>query len=186
MKIIPPLRLPLLRLSCLALFLIFGVNASMAQSLPNSDLIGKHRNIVSLELMGNGFIYSLNYERILFDFDRLVTTAQIGVSYYPPSTGVIELWVPMSLNQLFRVKPKHYLELGIGQVLFGEDLFPEESDNVTIVNGNTDLGIDWIFRAGYRFQSDTSRWVFKAAFTPFYLNGWEFIPWGSLGVGFKF
>ncbi len=186
MRSIPQLRRPLLRLYCLAFFLILGINASMGQSLQDPSLTGKHRNIASLELMGNGFIYSLNYERILFDFDRFITTAQIGVSYYPPSTGVIELWIPMSLNQLFRVKPKHYVELGIGQVLFGEDLFVSEVPNRSIVNGNVDIGIDFIFRAGYRFQSDSSRWVFKVAFTPFYLNGWEFIPWGSLGAGYKF
>ena len=50
----------------------------------------ENKNSIQIELGGHGLFYSINYERIIINGDRFKTTGQLGISYYPPNTGIIE------------------------------------------------------------------------------------------------
>jgi hypothetical protein len=117
-------------------------------------------NSVQLELGGHGLAYSLNYERILRNSDRFKTAGQVGFSYYPPSTGFIDYWIPMSINMMYSIG-KHHIELGAGIIL--NRISTRDADNIAI---------DWNWegflsaRIGYRYQKPNGRFLFRAGFTP--------------------
>jgi len=112
------------------------------------------KNSVELELFGHGLFYSFNYERLILNYKRFKTLGQIGIAYYPENTGIIPLWIPISINQLISFD-FHHFELGIGQV---------------INNGGLSVGSAYeafgSFKIGYRYQKTGSRLLFKLAFTP--------------------
>jgi hypothetical protein len=139
-----------------------------------------NKNVVSVELLGHGFLYSLNYERLLFNGSRAQTTAQIGFSYYPKKSGVIPLWVPISVNESIRIVNQNYIEFGVGKMLANDGVQMSDTEFINDYKIN-----DWIFRIGYkRFIND--QWVIKIAYTPIYQDDIEFIHWGGIGFGYKF
>lgn len=162
-------------------FCISFVSPLYGQPSQESNKKHTYKNAVSLELMGHGFIYSLNYERQIWWNENTITTAQIGVSYYGKKTGVVPLWVPMTINQLFRFHEGHFVELGVGKMLRNDGI--EHHDGTF----EDDYQIeDWVFRWGYRYQHPNSRWILKAAYTPIYLDGYDFIHWAGTAVGYRF
>ncbi len=163
------------------LFFILVTISNTAWGQTSNPLQIHRKNIFSIEVLGHGFIYSINYERILLQKNRFITTGQIGLSYYPKNSGIIPIWVPITLNQLFRVKQNHFAEIGFGKLL-GDD-FIQYDPTVPVDQYLLD---DWVFKLGYRFQSDSSRWVFKLAYTPIFMDKTDYIHWGGLGVGFRF
>jgi len=145
----------------------------------------EHKNSFQVDLGEPGLFYSINYERILLNGGRFKTAAQIGASYYPPTTGIRDLWIPMGINELFSFG-NHHLEAGIGYVLLREAA--RDSEN------NPDY---WFWshmlsgRIGYRYQKPGGHLILRAAFTPllgFELsnNITEFHPMGGISVGYSF
>jgi len=126
--------------------------------------------------------YSINYERILVNADRFKTASQLGFSYYPPSTGVRDFWIPLSINEILSYG-KHHIEAGLGYVLIREAARDQEN--------NPDY---WFWsglisgRIGYRFQKPSGRLIFRAAFTPMleYDSAFEFHPLAGISVGYSF
>ncbi len=145
-----------------------------------------YRNIAEIEIFGHGSFYSINYERLIFNGERFKTSAQAGFAYYPESSGVVPIWVPLSLNQLLSFG-SHHLEVGLGQIIIN-DILP---------NGINDYKLYGSIKAGYRFQKPDGRIMLKLLFTPI-IDYWdrvnpefvteyvEFIPWGGLTVGYNF
>jgi hypothetical protein len=142
------------------------------------------KNSIELELFGHGLLYSLNYERLVLNFERFKTLAQIGIAYYPKNTGIIPVWIPVSINQLISFD-SHHIELGIGQVIHNDG---EKSDYEPFGS----------FKVGYRYQKTGSRLLFKIAFTPL-IDYWstvftenyhnlslEFHPSGGITFGYNF
>jgi len=155
---------------------VVSQNATMRSNCFNK------KNSVQLELFGHGLFYSINYERILLNEPKLKTSVQAGVAYYPPKTGIIDLWLPVSINQLFSFN-NHHIEVGLGHVLVNE------------ANRQTDLGVisrEWngfsTARVGYRFQKPDGRFILRAGFTPFsnFPIGVEIYPSAGLTVGYSF
>ena len=143
--------------------------------------IFNHKNSVQLELFGHGLFYSLNYERVVLNRSLFKTTAQVGISYYPPKTGIMELWIPVLVNELISFKA-HNLELGGGYIFTNEPvLFPESAHHRS-------WGGFLTGRVGYRYQKPNGHLILKAAFTPIFEyrgNDW-FHPSGGLSVGYAF
>ncbi|MFA5816870.1 MAG: hypothetical protein WC865_14760 [Bacteroidales bacterium] len=141
-----------------------------------------YRNSVQFELFGHGLIYSLNYECVLINRNRLKTTAQIGFSYYPPAAGYREIWIPVGINEMISFN-KHHIEIGIGQVLTNERPIRD-------FTGTYHREWDGFFsgRIGYRYQKPNGRLIIRAGFTPFleYLEQIAFHPSGALTVGYCF
>jgi len=117
-------------------------------------------NSVQLELGGHGLIYSLNYERILSNNDIFKTAGQIGISYYPPVTGIIDVWIPLGINEIISFG-NHHIEAGVGVIVIREST--REPDN---------SASDWNWngflsgRIGYRYQKPSGRFILRAGFTP--------------------
>ena len=146
------------------------------------DISFQDRNSFQFELGGHGLVYSVNYERILLNGQKFKTASQIGIAYYPPSTGMRDIWLPVVLNELYSFG-SHHIEGGIGYVIIREATRDTEN--------NPD---EWFWsgvytgRIGYRYQKPDGHLVIRAGFTPFMEMGTahEFHPSGGVSVGYSF
>lgn len=140
------------------------------------------RNSVQFDLGGPGLIYSFNYERMLINGRRKKTAIQIGASYYPPNSGIRDIWIPIGVNELFS-RSEHHLEVGLGWIIIREA--SRDSENEVV---------DWFWstmmfaRLGYRYQRPDGKFIFRAAFTPFFeFEGTrEIHPSGGVSIGYSF
>lgn len=146
-----------------------------------------YKNSVEFELFGHGSFYSIDYERLIVNNEKTKTLGQIGFAYYPESTGVIPLWIPISINQLISFHSNH-LELGIGQIIINDEM-PDGKDDYKLFGS---------LKIGYRYQKPNGRFLIKAAFTPI-IDYWDkidenihgeklvdFISWGGITFGYNF
>jgi hypothetical protein len=151
-------------------------------------------NSVYAELLGNGGLYSINYDRRLGAGGASVrvgaaswqTTGGLFVSASDERTSFVT--VPVLLNALTGAG-NHHLELGAG-VLLGSRTVTRTlgggSERSTIVDATGTLG--------YRRQRPGRGWVFRLGLTPFYGFGSEeeaypekgFFLSGGLSVGYSF
>lgn len=140
-----------------------------------------YKNAIIIEAGGHGFAYSLNYERVLAEAEKIKVTAQIGAAYYGESNGLIPLKIPISFNQMFRVANYQYIETGFGKMVQddGVQISRTEVDNNYTFN-------TWIFRVGYRLHSKNEKWLFRVAYTPILQDRNEYIHWAGLSVGYRF
>ena len=158
---------------------LITISAVPQQIKDNSQ---QNKNSFQIELGGHGLVYSINYERILFNAQHFKTAAQIGFSYYPPSTGVRDIWMPVCINELYSLG-NHHIEGGVGYVVIREAIRDAEN--------NPD---EWFWsgvftgRIGYRYQKPEGHLVLRAGFTPFMEHGTahEFHPSGGVAVGYSF
>lgn len=164
------------------LILLFLLLSSKGISASDS-LTFNEKNSLQIELGGNGLFYSLIYERIILNGKRFKTTAQMGVAYYPPQTGVIDLCLPFLVNELFSFN-KHHIELGLGYV-FTYSATRDLENNPS----NWEWEGFYTGRLGYRFQKPSGRIILRAAFTPF-IEGkqysYQFHPSGGVAIGYTF
>ncbi len=161
-------------------FILLTLNLSGQKSESNNF---KLKNSLQIEAGGHGLFYSLNYERVLFNGNRLKTAVQAGISYYPPKTGIRDLWMPIVINELFSFY-KHHIELGAGFIVIRE----ASRD----IEGNPEF---WFWsgvltgRLGYRYQIPDGRINIRVGFTPFLEyedHNYEFHPSGGLAIGYCF
>lgn len=144
-----------------------------------------HKNSIQLELGGNGGFYSFLYERIFLNGNKFKTSVQVGVAYYPPSTGIIDLWIPVLINEIFSINRQHHIELGLGYSFNYEA--SRDSDNNP---SNWRWGGFYTGRFGYRYHFPNEKLILRVAFTPFleysdgYLGG--FHPSGGAAIGYCF
>ncbi len=166
-----------------------------AQTLDTNG--GEHKNSVHVWAGGAGFIYSVNYERLLLNVPEIKLGAEVGAGLYPSSSGIAAAWIPLHLNMvLFR--GQHHLELGSGVVLTTEFFQKKEF-------ASFDPSYFLNFRLGYRYQTSNGRYIFRAAFSPFfephYRNNSDLFgssktslkditnrihPWGGIAFGYAF
>lgn len=137
-------------------------------------------NNVQFEAGGHGLYYSFNYERILVNLPKFKLTSQVGASYYPPSTGMRQLWIPISFNQLYSWN-KHHIETGIGPMVTFDHITQSEVIQSEFYS-NYDFML--ILRLGYRYQPPTAKWFLRAGFTPIIEE--TFHPSGAASVGYNF
>ncbi len=168
----------------ISVFVVFSI--ALSASAQNSSIQPfQNKNSFQLELMGPTVFYSLNYERILINGERFKTSAQLGISYYPPSTGMRDLWIPIGINEIISFG-NHHLEVGLGYLPVREALRDSEMEAVEwewshMLNG----------RIGYRYQKPDGRLIIRADFTPVfeigYMSGGDgFHPLGGVSVGYCF
>lgn len=116
------------------------------------------KNSVYLELLGNGGVYSINYDRVFFGNGIMHFGGRVGFSYFSIFHSSF-FTIPIEGNILLG-KKDIFLELGLGRTLV------LESENFN----NPDL----IFlRMGIRFQRKERKdgAMFRFAFTPVYKEG---------------
>ena len=135
------------------------------------------KNSIYLELGGSGLWYSLNYDHVLKQNEKICTTGRIGLSALVDSSD-FGFSVPVSVSALIG-KKNNFLELGGGPTLL---LSPKDG-----LLGAAAIGI-----IGYRhYPLESKRIMLKISANPFVATyskdrkdvRWTLIPWGGLGIG---
>lgn len=162
------MRILKLTLSSLAL-IVFINNYSFSQSHPNS---------IYFEALGNGALYSLNYDRLFTENFG----GRIGIMYLSSFDMIFTsaenlLLIPVMLN--YFSGSEHKLEIGAGVVIVSADYI----GFFGLGSGGT--GIGGTATLGYRYQQTDGGFLFRAGFTPFFGEG-GFQPSGGLSIGFSF
>jgi hypothetical protein len=145
----------------------------------------KAKNLVYLELLGNGGVYSINYERMLTDD----LSARLGFSYLSVSTSAGSasakanlVTAPALLNYTVGGR-NHRAEVGAGATLVYVSASSEGGSGVGASGeGVAVLGTGVV---GYRYAPADGGFVFRAGFTPLFGKG-GFLPWGGMSFGGTF
>ena len=184
----------------LTLFIITTIHAQKEEKL---SYVFKYKNSVQLGLMGHGAFYSVNYERVLLNYSRFKTTAEIGAGYYPDEIAeglldVYTLWMPVMINNFYSLSPTlghQNIEAGIGHVFIRDRHFsiayPRYYGLKKWYQGYA------VFKIGYRYQKPEGRMIFRIYYSPFieyYVDFYhggnigyrDFHHWGGISIGYAF
>ncbi len=167
----------------IVLLFVILTNPTYCQKTDSLKTKFTYKNSVQLELGGHGLIYSLNYERILLNGQRFKTTAQVGFAYYPRWADIIDIWLPVEINEIISFN-KHHIELGLGYVFINEST---RGVNNTIVSRQWE-GL-YSGRIGYRYQKPNGRFVLRVSFTPLFGSldtPFAFHALGGVALGYSF
>lgn len=148
----------------------------------------KAKNLVYLELLGSGLLYSVNYERMLSDD----LSVRAGFSYWSMSLSasnasdrasakVEVVTVPLLFNYFVGGRD-HKLELGAGAVAMYASA--SASSGSSRISGEG-VGIAGAGVVGYRYSPADGGFVFRAGFTPLVGKG-GVLPWGGVSLGGTF
>jgi hypothetical protein len=187
----------------IACFIIFTViNSVISQENNVSNTFEK--NTIYTEAFGQGFCWSLNYDRLFNTEKRIMNSYTAGIVYVPESIQFGDgtyYGIPLSYNWLIG-KKSHHLELGIGLTSL-------------LVNPNSIVKSDFYAyltpKIGYRFQRPQGGLFFRATATPMidllsvntYKSGsnksrgfstlsnvvgldYAVFPWPGLSIGYSF
>jgi hypothetical protein len=143
----------------------------------------KASNSLYLELLGNGALYSLNYDRMLSNS----VSGRIGLMSVPvdeATSGLNEDDVKVSLTTVpiminYLKGGNHKLEIGGGVVLIFVSADIKEVGTIVA------SGVAGTATLGYRYQPRAGGFNFRLGFTPIFGQG-GFSPWGGLSLGYSF
>ncbi|MNU52185.1 hypothetical protein D3C71_411910 [compost metagenome] len=129
----------------------------------------KNKHTVYLEIFGQGFSGSLNYD-LLFNSDRKWRTSlTTGIIAIPRSLGFGDgtyLGIPVSYNWLYG-KKRNLLELGIGLTTQLGEGYSFENGSIGTPKKSLSALYTYITpKLGYRFQPDKHGVFFRATLTP--------------------
>jgi hypothetical protein len=151
---------------------------------PSGDLPAG--NAVFLELLGNGVLGSVNYERALGPR----VTARVGVSNLSafetgrePDAGAFATG-PVMMTYLAGSGNRR-LEAGVGALLGLGDLNDSEAIEVATLRARSVKGIPTM-TLGYRHQRPGAGSVFRAGVTPLYSRRDGLQPWLGVSYGYAF
>lgn len=154
-------KLPLRILSLGCIFSLIAATVSYGQQDTSS-----RPNSVYLELGGAGVLYSLNYERLIYD--RVAVRA--GASNIPAFGGIFIF--PATVSVLFDpLAATSRPELGAG---------------ITYVTTGVDSSIDATAIIGFRHRLEGSRFFLRAALIPYLSASKGFNLWAGAAVGYSF
>ncbi len=132
------------------------------------------RKSVFLEVGGNAYYGSINYEAIFGTNKHHAFAFRIGVGGYPvTNTTDFVVGVPVAFN-FITGRRSSFLDLSLGQTL--------------TVNTNAEFEPITTAGIGYRYQKSKSPLFFRLAYTPLinYIGGMEYKHWAGLTIGFTF
>jgi hypothetical protein len=169
------------RVLCHILVFFVCLGSLMAQTQDSTQKIPRTaRNVVFVEGLGNGFLYSVNYERFLWDAVSLRAGFSAWTNNSDPQFIQDNITVPILINFLTS-ESEHNFEGGIGITIWQN----------TITSYPTRTTILAALRLGYRYQPLKGGFVFGIAFTPlfnpFFSRGSSGIEaWGGISLGWSF
>lgn len=140
-------------------FLCFCFSTAFGQEKSLSGAL--KRNTIHAEAFGQGFCWSLDYDRLFNTEKRIINSFTVGLVYVPKSIQFGEgtyYGIPISYNWLFG-KKNHHLELGIG--LTSLVVRKEYGDPVVSLSSYTYLTP----KIAYRYQRHQGGLFFKATAT---------------------
>lgn len=144
----------------LLLILLFAGSSVFAQT-PDSVQVSKNGNSIFLELGGNAFMLSLNYERIFVTESPFSFTGRLGLGLFPYELGLFggeskyTGVVPVSFGVLYGRKFSLEAGLGASVAWFDGDIFGNSSGPIKWFNG----------LLGMRYQAPGG-FLFRLGFTP--------------------
>lgn len=161
--------------------------AAAAEPASSSDE-PKAKNAVFFELLGNGILYSLNYDRRLNDMFSVrgglmyfSVSAEANAGSASSSAKASLLLVPLLFNVLLGGK-NHKFELGAGPLIAyasakASGLGSSASDSGVGVAGTGSLA--------YRYSPSDGGFFLRAGLSPVFGKG-GFLPWPGVGLGAVF
>jgi len=130
---------------------------------------------VYLEVLGPGGLYSVNYD-MRFTPTQNGLGFRVGFSTFSYQSVSI-VTIPIGINYLIGHE-RNFFEVGVGYTYASISSKTRlKSKNFSSSFGNATLG--------YRFAPVKGGVFFKVELSPLLGNGF-FIPWGGIGVGYKF
>jgi len=145
-------------------------------------------NVISLELLGNGLLYSLNYVRL---FPAWNLGLRAGASLFvdkisnASGSGSLVLASFPFVASYFMGPPRHKLELGLGATILYSDA-ASDSTGTKYQGSVSGLGVAATGVVGYRFMPVGRGFTFGAGFTPLLRATKGFLPWGGASIGYAF
>lgn len=162
-------------LCCILLIGVLPFALRAQEREPPQPPTGNASNLYA-EFLGPGIFYSINYDARFSKSERGLGFRIGAGGLYADGDGY---WVvPFGLNYLLGANG-NYFELGGGAAVGNvTDIFGEDDRDNTSALGYMSFG--------YRRQAFRRKGIlFRAAFTPLFGNDF-FIPYASVGVGFRF
>jgi hypothetical protein len=143
-------------------------------------------NAVFAELLGNGLIYSINFEHFIWPIPIGIRAGAsfftYAVSDVSGSGNLTLLTFPVTASYYWGTL-RHKLQLGLGATI----LYTSAStDSTGITYGSTGLGIAATAIIGYRYLPVGRGVTFGGGFTPLLRASQGFLPWGGLNAGYIF
>lgn len=159
----------------------------LAFSIPLAVSAQKNQYL-SFELAGSGGLFSLNYERTLFGFEKLEPVAdeltvpkkiglklnlRTGLSFTPISKNNGIVLVFRVMMHFTTYKGNHGFDLGLGQSLS--------------ISTKGSFFIRMPLSLGYRLEPQDKKFYWRFAYTPImsYLFGFQYEHWGGITLGYK-
>lgn len=163
----------------LFLFIAFtaGTNVFSQTTEPVSENSGTKARSVFVEVAGNGLMLSLNYD-FRFKKQQNGFGMRIGAGYYDGGNDIYTF--PVAVNYLIG-KASSFFELSAGVTYL--TTFGIHSPDFLFYNKTNWLLIPGV---GYRLQPANKGFTGKIAFTPIFSPNGGTLPFGSLGLGYKF
>jgi len=144
-------------------------------------------NVVFAEALGVGLLYSVNYERIIDEWNvglrGGVSYFTYAVSSYGASGNLTLVTLPLVASYYFGWR-SHHLQLGLGATLLYTEV-ATDSQGTKFDGERSGLGIAATGVVGYRFIPRDGGLSFGVAFTPLVRTS-RFLPWGGANVGYAF
>ena len=159
-------------------YLILCPLLSLAQEKPYREPTGL--NNWYLEIVGAGYLYSFNYEKILFRSGNLGWVGRVGLGYTPTNVKLFNsitldkntFMTPFTTSILFgSAERKEKIEIGGGFTMFSE--------------GITQRTIGYTGVLGFRVI-ETNKVVFRATYTPTIASDGKFYNWFGVSLGRNF
>jgi hypothetical protein len=157
-------------------------------SHPESAPDSHPENFVFFEPLGNGLLYSLNYERLFPAYNLGVRVGASFLTYRASSAGgsgniVLASW-PIVASYYIGT-PRHKLELGLGATIL---YFASASDSagVKFEGPAAGLGVAATAVIGYRYIPPRLGPTFGVGFTPLLREDKGFLAWGGASAGVAF
>ena len=176
------------------ILLIAMLNIAYSDSF-NLGNPAKKTQAIYFEFLGNGLIYSLNYEKTILKS----LSFRFGISYISSTSkeNKIRMAVfPLMLNYLYG-SSNHKLEIGFGADVFAgrikltgdrvsfKFLYADISTGVRNPVNISGVGFALISAIGYRYQPEDRGLILRVTFTPMF-DFSRITPWVGISVGYAF
>jgi hypothetical protein len=144
-------------------------------------------NVIFAEALGNGLLYSINYERII---ERWNIGLRIGGSYftYAVSTygksGNLKLATFPLVASYYFGTPRHKVQLGLGATILYTGV-SSDSTGTKFESERSGGAVSATAVVGYRYLPPDGGFSFGVGFTPL-LRASAFLPWGGAHAGYIF
>jgi hypothetical protein len=164
------------------LFVLFILFCFISKAERDSTNIAK--NSISLDILGIGGYGSINYERMIYNFDNnLKIISRIGLTSYNLTDFTTkfnpDIIIPISISVVYG--KKHNLEVGVGQVISNVVKVSQESyEPIRETNFHAN------FTLGYRYQKSKGGFIYKIHYTPLIEFYDDFKHWGGISIGYAF